>query len=131
MARVLIMEDDDSLRPVLRAALERAGYEVADAADGEAGLQLYREFGADLVLVDVFMPVRDGLEVIAALRGESPHVKIVAMSGESRVGQADMLQVAAALGAACTLRKPFQARELLRVIREVLGSCASDDVGGI
>jgi DNA-binding response OmpR family regulator len=121
MARLLVMDDDETLRGALRVALEAAGYEVAEAADGAAGLRLYREQGADLVLVDIFMPERDGLEVIRALRAETPHPKIVAISGGGRTGQTDMLRAAAVLGAARTLRKPFTPRELLAVIRELLG----------
>src|SRR3989449_9307464 len=68
VARILVMDDDGTLRGAIRVALEAAGYEVLEAADGHAGLRLQREQGADLVLVDIFMPERDGLEVIRALR---------------------------------------------------------------
>jgi CheY-like chemotaxis protein len=75
------MDDDGTLRGAIRVALEAAGYEVLEAADGRAGLRLQREQGADLVLVDIFMPERDGLEVIRALRAEQARPTIVAMSG--------------------------------------------------
>jgi DNA-binding response OmpR family regulator len=91
-----------------------------EAADGDAGLRLYGERGADLVLVDIFMPQRDGLEVIRALRVAIPQPKIVAMSGGGRTGNFDVLQAAAAFGAARTFRKPFASRELLAAIRELL-----------
>ena len=120
MARILVMDDDGTLRGAIRVALEAAGYEVLEAADGHAGLRLQREQGADLVLVDIFMPERDGLEVIKALRVESPQVKIIAVSGGGRTGQIEVLSVAAAFGAARTLVKPFAPRELLKVIRELL-----------
>src|SRR6267378_6795934 len=81
VARILVMDDDELLRGALRVALEAAGYEVVEAANGDEGLRLQREQGADLVLVDIFMPERDGLEVIRALRAETPQTKIVAMSG--------------------------------------------------
>jgi DNA-binding response OmpR family regulator len=119
--RILVMDDDERLRPVLRTALEGAGYEVLEAADGEAGLRLYREHGADVAVVDIFMPLRDGLEVILTLRAEAPQVKIVAMSGGALAGPTDLLGAAAALGAARTLRKPFGPSRLLAVIRELLG----------
>src|SRR2546422_679647 len=77
VARILVMDDDGTLRGAIRVALEAAGYEVMEAADGHAGLRLQREQGADLVLVDIFMPERDGLEVIRALRAEHPQPKIV------------------------------------------------------
>ena len=100
--------------------LEGAGYEVIEAADGDAGLRLYREQGADVVLVDVFMPERDGLEMIRALRVAIPRPKIIAMSGGGRIGFDDVLTAAAAFGAARTLRKPFAPSELLTAIRDLL-----------
>jgi CheY-like chemotaxis protein len=121
MTRVLVMEDDAVFRSALRVSLEGAGYEVTDAADGAAGLRRYRESGADLVLVDIFMPETDGLEVIRALRTEVPRPKLVAMSGGGQAGQDDILKIAAALGAARTLRKPFTPHALLSAIRDLLG----------
>ena len=118
------MDDDELLREALRVVLEGAGYEVVDASDGEAGLRLQRERPVDLVLVDIFMPERDGLEVIKALRAESPQVKIIAVSGGGRTGQIEVLSAAAAFGAARTLLKPFEPRELLKTIRELLGEGA-------
>ncbi len=126
MARILVMDDDGTLRGAIRVALEAAGYEVLEAADGNAGLRLQREQGADLVLVDIFMPERDGLEVIRALRrAEHPQPTIVAMSGGGRTGQIEVLEAAAALGASRTLVKPFEPRQLLKVIRELLGERAA------
>jgi DNA-binding response OmpR family regulator len=120
MARILVVDDDDVLRGALRVVLEAAGYDVLDAGDGEAGLRLQREQGADLVLVDIFMPKRDGLGVIQALRASDAQPKIVAMSGGGHTGQREVLKSATAVGASRTLRKPFQPRELLTAIREVL-----------
>lgn len=120
MARILVMDDDELLRGALRVVLEVAGYDVLEAADGDAGLRLHREQGADLVLVDLLMPQRDGLEVIRALRVEIPRPKIIAMSGGGQKGHLDLLKTAAALGASCTLRKPFEPHELLAAIRDLL-----------
>lgn len=120
MTRILVMDDDALLRGVLRVALEAAGYDVMEAADGEVGLRLYREHDADLVLVDIFMPERDGLEVIRELRAERPHLKILAVSGGGQRGQVEILKAATALGASRTLRKPFEPRNLLTAIRELL-----------
>src|SRR3989440_11127078 len=125
VARILVMDDDCTLRGAIRVALEAAGYEVIEAPDGAAGLRLQREQAADLVLVDIFMPERDGLEVIRALRAEIPQPKIVAMSGGGRTGQIEVLRAAAALGAARILRKPFQPRELVTAVHELLGERAS------
>ena len=89
-----MMDDDELLRSALRVVLEAAGYEVIEAADGNAGLRLQREQGADLVLVDIFMPERDGLEVIRALRAETTQAKIIAMSGGGQTGQIEVLEAA-------------------------------------
>src|SRR6184192_3852652 len=121
VARILVMDDDGMLRGAIRIALEAAGYEVMEAADGNAGLRLQRQQGADLVLVDIFMPDRDGLEVIRALRTEIPQPKIIAMSGGGQTGQIEVLEAAVAFGAARTLLKPFAPRELLMAIRGLLG----------
>ena len=120
MSRILVVDDDRVLRGALRVVLEAAGYEVIEAADGDAALRAFGEHGADLVLQDIFLPERDGLEVIRALRAAIPPPTIVAMSGGGRIGYVEVLGAAAAFGAARTLRKPFEARELLAAIRELL-----------
>jgi two-component system, chemotaxis family, chemotaxis protein CheY len=126
MARILVIDDDALLRGAIRVALESAGYEVIEAADGDAGLRLHREQGADVVVVDLFMPKRDGLEVIRAMRAEAPGAKIIAMSGGSRL-RLDLLDAAAAFGAARTLWKPFTPGALLTAVRELLESTPRTD----
>ena len=120
-ARILVIDDDEVLRKTVRVVLEVAGYDVVEAVDGAAGLRLQREHGADLVLVDIFMPDVDGLEFIRTVRADRPQAKIIAMSSGGRSGQGDMLMAAAAFGASRTLRKPFQPRELLAAVGDVLG----------
>jgi len=122
MTRILVIDDDDLLRGALRIVLEGAGYEVMEAGDGEAGLAMHREHGADLVLVDIFMPERDGLEVIRELCSLSPQPRILAMSGGGQTGQIEILKAATALGASRALRKPFVPRDLLAAIHELLGA---------
>src|SRR5438128_11074644 len=120
MARILVIDDDALLRGAIRVVLESAGYEVIEAGDGDAGLRLHREPGADLVVVDLFMPERDGLEVIRAVRAEAPQAKIIAMSGGSSL-QLDLLDAATAFGASRALWKPFAPAMLLATVRELLG----------
>jgi DNA-binding response OmpR family regulator len=124
MARILVIDDDEMLRRAVRVVLELAGYNVIEAADGEAGLRLHREQGAEVVLVDIFMPQRDGLEFIRQLRAEVPQARVIAMSGGGQIGRIDMLRAAAIFGASRTLRKPFEPRELLGAIGELLGERA-------
>ena len=120
MARILVLDDDRLLREAVRALLESARYDVIEAADGDAGLRLYREQGADLVLVDIFMPERDGLEVIRTLRAKAPQALIIAMSGGGRLVKVDLLQAAARFGASRTLAKPFEPRTLLSAVHGLL-----------
>ena len=114
------MDDDAMLRGAIRVVLESAGYDVIEARDGDAGLRLYREQGADLLLVDLFMPERDGLEVIRAVWAEVPGAKIIAMSGGSNL-KLDLLDAARAFGASRTLWKPFVPSVLLAAVRSLLG----------
>jgi PAS domain S-box-containing protein len=119
-ARILLIDDDADLRAAITRVLEQAGYEVVAAPDGAAGLALYREQGADLVIVDIFMPERDGLEAIRDLRAEPRQAKIVAISGGDQTGNLGMLRVAEVMGASCTLSKPFALNELLATVRDLL-----------
>ncbi len=120
MTRILVMDDDEFFRRALRVILESAGYEVVEAADGAAGVRLYRERGAKVVLVDIYMPEMDGLEVIEALRADVPRPRLVAMSGGGAAGRADILGMATALGADRVLRKPFTPHELFEAVRDLL-----------
>jgi len=120
MTRILVMDDDEFFRRALRVILESAGYEVVEAADGAAGVRLYRERGAKVVLVDIYMPEMDGLEVLEALRADVPRPRLVAMSGGGAAGRADILAMAIALGADRVLRKPFTPHELFEAMRDVL-----------
>jgi CheY-like chemotaxis protein len=105
---------------VIRVVLESAGYEVIEAGDGSAALRLYREQAVDLLLVDLFIPEPDGLEVIRTVRAEAPDAKIVAMSGGGSL-KLDLLAAAEAFGASRTLWKPFVPNLLLTTVRDLLG----------
>ena len=118
MTRILVMDDDQFFRGALRVILESAGYEVVEAADGAAGVRLYRERGAKVVLVDIYMPEMDGLQVIEALRADVPRPRLVAMSGGGAAGRTDILAMATALGADRVLRKPFTPHELFEAVRD-------------
>lgn len=117
MSRILVMDDDPYVRALVRFVLEREGHEVFDAPDGATGLRCFREVGADLVLCDIFMPEKDGLETILALRKESSRVKIVAVSGQLR-GMVDYGKTALRFGADATIDKPFTANALLKAVRQ-------------
>ena len=118
MARILLIEDDADSRTTLRRVLERAGHTVFEAANGQEGIERYRTTPTELVITDILMPERKGLETIMALRREFPAVKIIAVSGG--IGPLDFLHVAARLGAQRTFAKPFDYRELLAAVQELV-----------
>ena len=103
MATILIIDDDDLIRVLLRSAFEEAGYEVAEAANGLQGLELYRQRPTDLVITDIVMPEMNGLD------------KVIAISGAG--GEKNVLDVAKLLGARQTFQKPFSLPHLLGAVR--------------
>lgn len=120
MPRILIIDDDPVMRTSARHVLERAGYDVLEAIEGEAGMRLLRTESVDLVLTDIYMPGEDGFAVLRRLRLEWPGLKVITMSGGPSTGPADLNAVAATLGAARTLTKPFNRSQLLEAVRSVL-----------
>ncbi|GMV51158.1 response regulator [Nitrospirales bacterium NOB] len=123
MASVLIVDDEEAIRRLMRDALEQAGYQVQEAADGKQGLACYRQSPADLVIMDILMPDQDGLESILTLRREFPNARIMAITGGSdMIGILNFLDVARMLGARRTLQKPFDMKQLLEAVRtEITG----------
>ena len=121
MARILVIDDDVQVRGAVRRILERAGHTVEDVGNGDAGLQAHRERPAELIITDIFMPERDGIETVRQLRRESPQVKIIVISGGDRTQTMDLRKDAELLGAARSLRKPFELSELVQAVGELLG----------
>jgi DNA-binding response OmpR family regulator len=117
--RILVVDDNEDLRTTIQALLQADGFDVAVAADGEAALSLHRARPADVVITDLFMPDKDGIETIIELKKLYPNVKIVAMSGWTSTQGSDYLQVAREIGASVTLQKPFDPLELSRVVRQL------------
>jgi len=117
MKRILVIDDDPELLDVLSHVLSQAGYQVATAADGRQASALYRSHTPDIVITDIYMPDRDGLEALMELRRDFPRVKVIAMSGG--ISNQEMLQVASALGASRTLAKPFEPAELLSAVAQL------------
>ena len=118
--RVLVVDDNEDLRNTIGALLQADGFDVVLAADGQAALAQHQVRAVDVVLTDLFMPDKDGIETIVELRKLSPGVKIVAMSGWTSSQGSDYLQVAREIGASVTLQKPFDPEELSRVLRRLV-----------
>lgn len=119
MARILIIDDEPQVRTMLRKILEYEGYEVVDAKDGKDGLNLFRNRPIDLVITDLIMPEKDGLQTIKELRQIVPGIRIIAISGGGRFDPRDFLKVAKTFGAHRAFSKPVENNRLLRAIAEL------------
>ncbi|MGB9605557.1 MAG: response regulator [Bryobacteraceae bacterium] len=120
-ARILVVDDEDSVRLALRRMLESAGYRVEEAANGRIAMSLCRANPPDLMILDIFMPEQEGIETIQAMRREFPAVKILAISGQNA---GIYLRMARLLGAHATLEKPLRMETVLETVRSLLGGCA-------
>jgi DNA-binding NtrC family response regulator len=119
MSRILIIDDDAGVRAYLQHGLSLGAYDVVVAPNGNEGIQRHRESPVDLVITDLFMPEKDGLETITELRRDSPSLPIIAISG-GHATSGSMLQAARLVGAANILEKPFDAGKLLCMIESAL-----------
>jgi DNA-binding response OmpR family regulator len=115
MAQILVVEDDRTVRQLLRDVLEQAGYEVIEAHNGAEGVQRYQAERPDLVITDMRLPVMEGRQLILELRRSDPASRILAISGESR-----LLDQARALAVADTLQKPFPFEDLLATVQQLV-----------
>jgi two-component system, chemotaxis family, chemotaxis protein CheY len=120
-ARILVVDDNASLRRSLTELLTRSGYEVIQAADGSEAGRVWRAVEVDLVILDLFMPEKDGIETMVELRAFAPGIPIIVMSGGAADGSPiDMLNAAELLGACQTIQKPFTLAEMLEAVRKAL-----------
>jgi len=118
---ILIVDDNQDILFFMRAALEQAGYEVQTASDGAQAFEQQMQHRADLLITDIFMPGRDGIETLRDSKTRFPQTRVIVMSaGGGTGGQLDYLSAAALIGANATLRKPFSLDELLDTVRKVL-----------
>ena len=123
MARVLVADDESAIRILFGTILTNAGYEVTVATDGNHAMKLLEAGEFDLLITDLVMPDREGLETIQAVRRSYPNVRVIAISG---VFGGATLKVAGALGANRTMRKPVSGDELLATVQAVLAEQPSD-----
>lgn len=122
MARILVIDDEESLRSLLRRALARAGHEIVEAGDGREGLGVAQVTPVDLVITDIIMPEMEGIDFILHLHRSSPTTPIIAMSGGGRIRPDGYLKTAQLAGARRTLTKPFTIAELLAAVDDCLGA---------
>jgi CheY-like chemotaxis protein len=119
MARILIIDDDENLLHALAQALGSLGYSVATATDGAEAAKLFRSEMFNVIVTDLVMPNREGVETIITLRREFPHIGVIAMTGSCTRSEL-YLELAARVGADRTLPKPFSLQELDDAIRSLL-----------
>jgi DNA-binding response OmpR family regulator len=120
MPRLLIVDDDPGIVALLKQALEAEGHEIQTAENGVRALERQRETPSDLMIVDILMPEKDGLETIRDIRKLTPGIRILAMSGGGRVSPENYLPIAQMLGADETLAKPFSLVELRAAVKRLL-----------
>jgi CheY-like chemotaxis protein len=119
MYKVLLVDDDQDFRLMLKKLLERNGYEVIDAANGIEALERFRQHQPKVVITDIIMPDMDGIETIIEIRKKYPGTKLIAISGGGRIGPTNYLNAARALGASKVLTKPFDNEELLKILADL------------
>lgn len=120
MARILVIDDEPQIRKMLKQMLEKAGHEAMLAENGSEGILLNKKTPADLIITDIFMPEKEGIETIMELRALWPSVSIIAISGGGSKGHVNYLDIAKNLGAAKTLDKPLKRQELLDTVDALL-----------
>lgn len=121
MARILIVDDDPISLKVLRSILQGAGHEVIEAGDGDEALALYRENPTDLVITDIFMPGKEGVETVRELKEGFPDARVIAVSGGSSGARFESLDWVKAFGVKHTFTKPFDREAIVKAVEDMLG----------
>ena len=116
MSKVLIIDNDPLVCDTLKAAAESAGHTVVIAHNGHKGLEAFATFQPDVVVTDILMPEKEGMETIVDLRRQSADVPILAISGAAPAGNISFLKIAQKLGADRTLSKPFAMADFVAAI---------------
>ena len=122
MHKILVIDDNIAVRTTIVQMLEAEGYEVVSAEDGRRGLAVFRSAKPDLVVTDIIMPEKEGIETIRDIRDLSPKAKIIAISGGGRIGNTDFLTIARALGASEVIAKPLDPDDFLSIVSRCLAA---------
>lgn len=120
MAKILLVDDDAQVRKMLKLTLEREGYEIVEAADGNEAVQVYDPETIGLVITDIVMPEKEGIETIMELKAINPQVSVIAISGGGRISPEDYLKWARRFGVANTFTKPVDREELLATVEKII-----------
>lgn len=129
MQRILIIDDEPHILLMLKKMLERAGYEIDLASNGVEGLQLFNRTPADLVITDIIMPEKEGLETIREMKRYHPGLKIIAMSGGGKISAENYLETAKIFGASRIIEKPFTQQDMVSTVQELLSGGSEEEKG--
>ncbi len=122
LKRILVIDDEPTVLLFLKLVLEARGYEVVEATNGEDGMQLFNESCFDLVIIDMIMPIKDGLKTITEIVDKTPEFPVIAISGGGVVPKERYLTVASYLGNVWTIPKPFSRELIADTVHELIGA---------
>ncbi|HDS08249.1 MAG TPA: response regulator [Bacteroides sp.] len=118
--KILIIDDEPYILMMLKKMLEKAGYDVDLASNGREGMELFQKEPACLVITDIIMPEKEGLETIREMKRLSPDLKIIAMSGGGKISAENYLETASIFGATKIIEKPFTQNEMVSAVKELI-----------
>jgi len=122
MPKILLIDDNVIVRNAISTVLRQSGFDVELAINGQQGFAAFLQCEPDLVITDIIMPEKDGIETIMKIRKQRPTAKIIAISGGGRVGTMDFLHVAKSFGASAVLAKPIEPKDLLNCVNACLAA---------
>jgi len=120
MAKILVLDDEPSILLMMKKMLEKEGHEVSVALNGIEGMELYEQNKPDMVITDILMPGKEGLETIIELRKKNTELKIIAISGGGRISPEGYLPGAKLLGANAVFQKPLVPNEFTAAVAKLL-----------
>jgi DNA-binding response OmpR family regulator len=125
--RILVIDDEPTTLDLLRRVLELNGYDVSTAKNGQEGVELFQQQPSDLVITDMVMPIKDGLQTILDLRSDVPELPVIAISGGGTISKERYLAIAAYLDKVVTIAKPFSLEEITEAVEKLLLNPNSDN----
>ena len=125
MTTILVVDDDPQIRRLLRLVLEKAGYGVEEAPDGRQALKVFCKQPPDLVITDIVMPEKEGIETILEMKRCDPAIPIIAISGGGSLNPVTYLDVARSMGVSATMTKPIDTGRLTTTVKALLNAPAS------
>ena len=122
MGKILIIDDEPYILLMLKKMIEKIGYEVELASNGREGMDIFKKEGVDMVITDIIMPDKEGLEIILEMKQAQPELKIIAISGGGRISPESYLECAKHFGASKVFQKPFKQKELVGAVKILMAS---------